>query len=188
MKIVIDTNILIQVLDTSTAGNNLFCPRTGKVIEDPVARAETLVDLFDKRKDSILIPSPAFAETLVRIEPHLHNDYHNAINGINCFEIVSFDAICAIECARMITATELALIEKDQESKKVSFDRQIIAICKAYKADELWTHDKKMFNKAQTIGIVVKSLSDISPSMTQMELMASESEPAKVISINKPSK
>ncbi|WP_084261753.1 type II toxin-antitoxin system VapC family toxin [Zymobacter palmae] len=188
MKIVIDTNILIQVLDASTAGNNLFCPRTGSIVENPVARTEALIDLFEKRKDSILIPSPSFAETLVHIEPALHEAYHNEINGVSCFEIVSFDAICAIECARMISAKELAQMEKGQESKKVSFDRQIIAICKAYNADELWTHDKQMFRKADTIGIVVKSLSDISPSMTQMELTSDELETAKIIPISKPSK
>lgn len=173
MRIVVDANVLIQIIK-SGGRNDLYCPRTNGLVAYPEARAEALVELFSDRKDQILIPSPAFAEVLVRIDEGLHHVYRDAVDGVSCFQQVPFDAISAIECARLVTNHELKQLQVFQDNKKISFDRQIIAICKAHGADELWTHDVDMFKKAESVGIEVKSLADIEPKMTQMDFIEAD--------------
>ena len=170
VKIVVDTNILIQIIKKG-GRNDLHCPRTKEKISSPEARAEALVDLLTSRKDQIIIPAPAFSEVLVRIEHKLHTEYQKTLNHAACFTLQAFDDLSAIECARLVNDQEIKQISPHEDKKKISFDRQIIAICKAYSADELWTHDCDMLKKAEAIGITVKSLSDIEPKMTQLELV-----------------
>lgn len=57
---------------------------------------------------------------------------------------------------------------KSDTASKVKFDRQIISIAKALNVDEVWTHDKGVFNRCKEMGIVVKSLADIDPAPVQV--------------------
>ncbi|WP_447928061.1 hypothetical protein [Vreelandella sp. EE27] len=184
MRLVVDANILMQILKAG-GRNDLMCPRTDEVIENPEGRAEALLDLMNTKADRILIPTPALSEILVRVEDHeLHREYLSVINSMACFDLINFDAISAINCAQLVNNSELKQLKGvDDPKKKVSFDRQIIAMTQAYGGDELWTHDKKMLAKAEAVGIVVKSLADVASNMSQMEL-PEESSPGEVVSMD----
>ncbi|WP_447044082.1 hypothetical protein [Vreelandella sp. H-I2] len=186
MRIVVDANVLMQILKQG-GRNDLFCPRTNQLVDRPERRAEGLLDLMKERSDRIIIPAPAFSEILVRIDEHLHHEYLQVINNTACLELISFDPISAIECARLVNNSELKqVVSSEDDKKKISFDRQIIAICVAHQADELWTHDKKMLKKAESIGLKVKSLFDITPEPEQIGFdMLSTEKTAEIVPIQR---
>lgn len=184
MRLVVDANVLMHILKVS-GPNDLTCPRTGKIVDNPEGRAEALLDLMTAKADRILIPTPALSEILVRVEDHdLHREYLSLINSMACFDLISFDAISAINCAQLVNNSELKQLKGvEDDKKKISFDRQIIAMTQAYGGDELWTHDKKMLAKAEAVGIVVKSLADVASNMRQIDLME-DSNPGEVVSMD----
>ncbi|MBW4237027.1 type II toxin-antitoxin system VapC family toxin [Enterobacter roggenkampii] len=163
MRVIFDTNILVQALTGTRDGVSLTDPCTGEIISDPQKRAEALIDHVDSLGGSVLIPTPVLAEFLVGIDKHQHQAYINLIKSQSCFEIVSFDEIAAIECAQMPSLKELKQMMSSDSANKVKFDRQIISIAKSTGVKEVWTHDKGVYNRCQTLGITAKSLADIAP-------------------------
>ncbi|EPC8954938.1 type II toxin-antitoxin system VapC family toxin [Cronobacter sakazakii] len=148
-------------------GCKLSNPENGLEIPDPSRRVEALIDMVESSGGSIIIPTPVLAEYLVGIDKKEHQTHLNLIQRQSCFEIASFDEIAALECAQMPSIKELKLMMKSDTANKVKFDRQIIAIAKALNVDEVWTHDKGVFNRCKEMGIVVKSLADIDPAPIQ---------------------
>ncbi|MGO2458846.1 MAG: type II toxin-antitoxin system VapC family toxin [Ewingella sp.] len=163
MRVIFDTNVLVQALTGTKDGVSLTDPSTGAVISDPHKRAEALIDHVDRLGGSVLIPTPVLAEFLVGIDKNQHQTYINLIKSQSCFEIVSFDEIAAIECAQMPSLKELKLMMNTDTAAKVKFDRQIISIAKSTGVKEVWTHDKGVFNRCLSLGITAKSLADIAP-------------------------
>lgn len=184
MRLVVDANVLMQILKVG-GRNDLTCPRTGNIVDNPEGRAEALLDLMTSKADRILIPTPALSEILVRVEDHeLHREYLSVINSMACFDLINFDAISAINCAQLVNNTELKQLKGvEDDKKKISFDRQIIAMTQAHGGDQLWTHDRKMLAKAEAVGIVVKSLADVASNMRQIDFVE-ESGSGEVVSID----
>lgn len=143
-------------------------PETGMEVPDPDRRVEALIDMVENSRGAIIIPTPVLAEYLVGIDIKDHQNHLNLIQRQSCFEIASFDEIAAIECAQMPSLKELKMMLKGDTANKVKFDRQIIAIAKALSVDEVWTHDKGVFNRCKELGIVVKSLANIDPAPVQV--------------------
>ncbi|MBT2342058.1 MULTISPECIES: type II toxin-antitoxin system VapC family toxin [Pseudomonas] len=170
MRIVLDTNVLVQALGNAKDGIVLVDPATGHNVDRAVARAEALIEMVDARGGTVLIPTPALAEYLVGIDRGFHQSHLDVINGFSCFEIVSFDQIAAVECARMVDDNELKVLDPAATKAKLRFDRQIIATALATNADEIWTHDVGLYSKAQKCGLVVRSLGDIEPAPEQLEV------------------
>ncbi|WP_407245039.1 type II toxin-antitoxin system VapC family toxin, partial [Klebsiella pneumoniae] len=149
-------------------GCKLSNPENGMEIPDPMRRVEALIDMVESSGGAVIIPTPVLAEYLVGIDKKDHQTHLNLIQRQSCFEIASFDEISAIECAQMPSIKELKLMMKSDTASKVKFDRQIISIAKALNVDEVWTHDKGVFNRCKEMGIVVKSLADIDPAPVQV--------------------
>ncbi|GAB2932181.1 type II toxin-antitoxin system VapC family toxin [Hafnia psychrotolerans] len=168
MRIIFDTNILVQAITGMRDGCKLSNPETGIEIPDPERRIEALIDMVERSGGIIIIPTPVLAEYLVGIDEKDHQTHLNLIQRKVCFEIASFDEIAAIECAQMPSLKELKNMMKSDTANKVRFDRQIISIAKSLNADEVWTHDKGVFNRCKEMGIVVKSLADIDPVPVQV--------------------
>ncbi|WP_226687224.1 type II toxin-antitoxin system VapC family toxin [Stutzerimonas stutzeri] len=169
MRIVLDTNVLVQALRNARDGAVLVDPATGAKVDRAEARAEALVELIDAKGGTVLIPTPTLAEYLVGVERDHFQAHLDVINGVSCFETVAFDQIAAVECARMVDDSELKVLDPEATKAKLRFDRQIIAIALANNADEIWTHDAGLYSKAQRCGLVVKSLADVVPSPEQLE-------------------
>lgn len=167
MRVILDTNVLVEALTGTKEGVSLKDPRSGELISEPHRRAEALLDKIDSLGGTVVIPAPVLAEYLVGIEKHLQQTHINLIKSQSCFEIVSFDEVAAIECAQLPSLKELKQMMKLDKSAKVKVDRQIIAIAKSIGATEIWTHDKGVFNRCESLGLVAKSLADISPNPEQ---------------------
>ncbi|MBJ9163415.1 PIN domain-containing protein [Citrobacter farmeri] len=170
MRVIFDTNILVQALTGTKDGVSLTDPCTGEIISEPEKRAEALIDHVDSLGGAVLIPTPVLAEFLVGIDKNQHQAYINLIKSQSCFEIVSFDEIAAIECAQMPNLKELKQMMSSDSATKVKFDRQIISIAKSTGVKEVWTHDKGIYNRCQTLGIIAKSLADIAPLPEQFDM------------------
>lgn len=170
MRIVLDTNVLVQVLRGSKPGSILLDPTTGLVVDRLEARAEALIEAIDAKSGLVLIPAPALAEYLIGVDRNHYQQHLDIISGTSCFQIVDFDQIAAIECARMVDDAELKQLDLTGTKAKLRFDRQIIAIALANEADEVWTHDAGLFTKAAYCGLNVKSLADIQPNPEQIEI------------------
>lgn len=149
-------------------GSMLHNPENGDEIPDPMRRVEALIDMVETRGGSIIIPTPVLAEYLVGIDKKDHQTHLNLIQRKSCFEIASFDEIAAIECAQMPSIKELKVMMKSDTANKVKFDRQIISIAKSLNVDEIWTHDKGVFNRCKEMGMIAKSLADIDPAPIQV--------------------
>ena len=170
MKIIIDTNILVQVFSGNPKSEQVYTdPNNGDIVKDINLRAEALVGYISNGKGTVIIPAPVLAEYLIGIDKEHQITHINMINGKSCFEIYSFDEIAAYECANLPTLQELKQLDLNLIASKIKFDRQIVSIAKASNIDEVWTHDKNIFEICKREGIVVKSLADISVPSKQFE-------------------
>lgn len=170
MRVIFDTNVLVQALTGTKEGVSLTDPRTGNVISDLELRAQALVDHVDSQGGSVLIPAPVLAEFLVGIDKSSQQTYINLIKSQSCFEVVAFDEIAAIECAQFPDLKALKQMMASDTTAKVKFDRQILAIAKASGVKEVWTHDKGVYNRCENFGLIAKSLADISPAPQQFPM------------------
>lgn len=170
MRIVIDTNILIQMM--MDADKPLYNLVTGQILDRTAARAAALLDALDKKGGSIIIPAPVLSEFMVGIKPEDRASYLAVISRRAVFEIRPFDARAALECAVMISPAEMRQATTPEATKaKLRFDRQILAIALAVGAAEIWTHDRGIRDKALELGMMrVASLADIEPIPEQVEM------------------
>jgi predicted nucleic acid-binding protein len=135
-------------------------------------RAELRVQLLQKQRQKIVLPTPACAELLTAIGPDAQQ-YVNTVSRSRVFEIVSFDARCAAELALLNRDTFAAHDKKNsvEPYQKVKFDRQIVAICKVAGATEIYTDDDGLAKRARLCGITPIGIADLplpetSPQMT----------------------
>ncbi|WJN60908.1 PIN domain-containing protein [Pseudomonas sp. SO81] len=170
MRVVLDTNILIQTLRNAKAGAQLYDPETGEPVDRLEARAEALIEQIDSKDGVVLIPAPVLAEYLIGVAHDAYQTHLDLIGGTSCFEVVPFDQIAAIECALMVNDEELRALDTVASKAKLRVDRQIIAIALANNADELWTHDVGLYKKAVSCGLSCKSLAHILPKPEQLEV------------------
>ena len=178
MRIIFDTNILVQAMTGMKDGCKLSDPKNGLEIPDPKRRIEALIDMVESSGGSIIIPTPVLAEYLVGIDKGDHQNHLRLIQRKSCFEIASFDEIAAIECAQMPSIKELKAMMKSDTANKVKFDRQIISIAKSLNVDEIWTHDIGVFKRCKEMGMTVKSLADIEPAPIQVLIDMSHENPS----------
>lgn len=169
MRIVIDTNILIQIMMNDGAAE-LRDPETNEALDRLSDRAQALVETIDAADGLVVIPAPVLSEYLIGIERSYFQSHLDIINNSKCFEVVSFDQMAAIECALLVDENEQKVLDPDATKAKLRVDRQILSIAIACGAGEIWTHDKGLFKKAQATGLSTKSLASIMPQPQQLEL------------------
>lgn len=162
MRAVIDTNVLVQFMCDADLVD-LTDPETGDHVDRASARASALIDRIDQLNGVIVIPTPVLAEYLIGISRDAYQDQISLLNSYHCIEIVPFDEMSAVECALLVDEQEHRSLDPEATKAKLRFDRQILAIAIATCADELWTHDRGLFNKAKASGVSVNSLADIDP-------------------------
>ncbi|WP_415404089.1 hypothetical protein [Tateyamaria sp. SN3-11] len=152
-------------------------PATGKPVEFCAERVEALVDDHSKRGDSVLIPTPCFAELLCAVP-----DIERTVGEINrsaVFDLAPFDARCAVDLA---DATRKAIASGDKKSgvkagwNEVKFDRQIAVIAKVNGAEIFYTDDDNQSTFAQMLGLTVKHTWDLDlpPELAQTSLFGKD--------------
>ena len=130
-------------------------PATGIPVEHAGDRIQHLVATLEKRKEKVIIPSPALAEFLVKADS-AGATYLGIMESKRFLKISSFDKRAAVELASM---TREALAQGDKRSgsdepyQKVKFDRQIIAIAKVEGENTLYSNDVELKTFAERAGI-----------------------------------
>ena len=132
-------------------------PATNKPVTDAKARIDQLVDTLEKRRETIMIPTPALSEVLVHAG-EAGPEYLEIPNTTRCFRIEPFDQRAAVELATMIRE---ALREGDLRGgtqatrAKLKFDRQIIAIARTQGQTTIHSDDGDIFTLAEPLGLEV---------------------------------
>ncbi len=85
MRIVLDTNVLVQALGNAKDGIVLVDPAAGHNVDRAEARAEALIEMVDARGGTVLIPTPALAEYLVGIDRNFHQSHLDVIKRLFVF-------------------------------------------------------------------------------------------------------
>jgi hypothetical protein len=132
-------------------------PATGQPVKDANKRFQFLKTQIEKSSNTILIPTPALAEVLVKIGDSAPNVIE-LLNKSGRFRIADFDQRAAVELAAM---TREAIRAGDKKGgspepwQKVKLDRQIIAIARTNQVERIYSDDKGVKHFAEMIGMVV---------------------------------
>ena len=132
-------------------------PATNKPVTDAKARIDHLIEALEKRRATIVIPTPALSEVLVHAG-EAGPEYLDILNTTRCFRIEPFDQRAAVELATM---TREALREGDLRAgtqatrAKLKFDRQIIAIARTQSQTTIYSDDQDIATLAEPLGLEV---------------------------------
>ncbi|WP_097084071.1 MULTISPECIES: type II toxin-antitoxin system VapC family toxin [unclassified Pseudomonas] len=169
MKIVIDTNVLVQIMQNESS-TDLHHPETGEVVDRLFERAAALVEHVDTVGGLVVLPAPVLSEYLFGVARQSFQSHIDVINSVKSIEVAPFDQLAAIECAMLVSDAEQKEMDPDATKAKLRVDRQILAIAVAAGVSEIWTHDKGLMKKAKSVGLSVKCLADIGPPPLQYRL------------------
>ena len=143
--VVFDASVLID----------LFNPR---LKGDRRAKLDYLVETLQKKRATILIPTPALSEFMARAGS-ARDEYFRKLNSSSNFRITPFGAKAAMEYALMINE---ALTGGDKKAKvktwaKAKFDWQIVAIAKSENATAIYSEDGDIARLGKRVSIAVFS-------------------------------
>jgi len=122
-------------------------PATGKPVERAHERFSFLEKEVQRRRDTIVIPTPALAEILVKVEDEA-GAILERLNRSSFFKIASFDQRAAVEVAAM---TRDAIRAGDKRAglqspyQKIKVDRQIVAIGRSLGVLTIYSDDSDVF-------------------------------------------
>jgi hypothetical protein len=151
-----------------------FDPDTKEPVTFCKERIEYLIEVLEADKQTILIPTPALAELLVKEESfgpsHLESIDKNA-----AFQIADFDRRAAIELAaltRDALAAGKPATNQAGDKTQVKFDRQIIAVAKVNRATTIYSDDKKLRRDAKKVGLTAIGVHELplKPNPPQIEI------------------
>ena len=132
-------------------------PETGASMADVGERVEFLVETLEKRRETILIPTPALSEVLVHAGD-AGPTYLELLNDTRCFRIEPFDQRAAVELATMtqnaIAAGDLRA-GTDATRARLKFDRQIIAIALTRGETTVYSDDDDVAKLGRPLGLEV---------------------------------
>ena len=152
---VFDATALVYMLEPDSHG--VVDPATGKPVADAAARMEHLVDTLDKKREKVVIPTPALSEVLVHAGDAAER-YLEVFNRSARFRIAPFDERAAIEHA---TITREAIRRGDLRAGSnatratLKFDRQIIAIACVAGESVIYSDDANLGKLASHLGLEV---------------------------------
>jgi hypothetical protein len=126
-------------------------------------RVSGLIAELEKAGSTIIVPTPALAEIMVRSGVQAGQAYTSIMHKSKVFEIVPFDQKSAVEVALMAGH---ALRGEDGKSPadgtyaKLKYDRQIVAIAHTERAATFYTDDGRQGTLAKRLGMTVRGLAD----------------------------
>jgi hypothetical protein len=151
--IAVDASTLVLIVNPNATPP--IDPSTGSPVLNMPDRVAKLVADIDAKKDTLIIPTPALSEVLVKAGvagPELLQ----RLAKLARVRVASFDQRCAYELAQM-TIKALAKGDKKDGHKqpwqKVKLDRQIIAIARVHMAEKLYSDDSDMVDFCGRLGL-----------------------------------
>ena len=159
----VDNNFLVMLLHPSVKPP--IDPSTNEGLTFLPQRIEALVNLWQRRGDRIIVPTPALAEFLVFAGPD-GNDYLSELRNMFNVQIRPFDLRSAVELASIEIDSRTAGSKKGPTAsdpwQKVKIDRQIVAISKVNGAETIFSDDKGVCAHAQAAGLKAVSSWELS--------------------------
>lgn len=159
--VVFDATTLLYLFDPEAKAPT--DPETGKPVTRVKERIKFLVSDLEKRKEKIIVPTPALSELLVRAGD-VGPEYLDILGKSAAFKVVDFDQRAAVEVAAAIReALDAGGKKGGSESSwaKVKFDRQIIAIAKVERASPIYSDDGDIERFSKNSGVTVVRVSDL---------------------------
>jgi hypothetical protein len=168
--VAIDATILLLIVNPN-AGK----PRdsSGKIIPHVPERIDYLIEEFDRSDTTILVPTPALSEVLVRTAPAETQRILDELQRSKVFRIEAFDTRAAVEVSRMTRDALPAKKRSVQDTwAKVKYDMQIVAIAKVNSASAIYSDDEDLRKIAQRADIECVGLADmpLPPANSQIPL------------------
>lgn len=155
MIVAVDSSVLTLLVNPSASPPK--DPATGLPLTQAKERIERLVDAIERDRGTILVPTPALAEVLVRTGDAAP-EVLERLNRSARFKLADFDQRAAIEVAAM-TREALRVGGKKSESgetwQKVKYDRQIIAVARVNMASKIYSDDAGIATFGEQIGLDV---------------------------------
>ena len=152
---VFDATTLLLFLEPNASAP--LDPATNEPVTNAKSRIDHLIETLEKRRETIVIPTPALSEVLVHA-----NDagprYLQILNTTRCFRIEPFDQRAAVELAAMIREAlqEGNLRAGTQATRaKLKFDRQIIAIARTQDETTIYSDDRDIATLANPLELEV---------------------------------
>ena len=171
--VVFDATTLLYLFDPEAKAPT--DPETENPVTHVKERIEFLLSELEKRKEKIIVPTPALSELLVRAGD-AGPEYLDILGKTAAFKIVDFDQRAAVEVAAAIReALDAGSKKGGSESSwaKIKFDRQIIAIAKVEGASTIYSDDGDIVRFSKNSGITVVRVSDLPlpPENSQQSLL-----------------
>ncbi len=137
-------------------------PSTGQPVSHCRQRIEALVDDLSKQNGTLLVPTPALAETLCASSAI--EAYFDQLQQFSAIEVASFDARAAYELGRVIREAKESGDKRSGQVgpwQHVKMDRAIVAIAISRSADVFYSDDDRQVAFAKLAGLNVKSTWDL---------------------------
>jgi len=159
-----------MVVFDSTTLSLLFLPnaavptgRDNKPIKHVKERLEALIDQIAQAGESIIIPTPALSEFLVK-SVEKTDEFLKTVRASPWFRIEAFDIAAAVEVGQR-TAQAIAAGDKREGSRadwtKIKYDRQIVAIALVAGASRIISDDRDVQVIGARWGVQVLSVEDL---------------------------
>lgn len=153
MKVLIDTNALIKLLDL-------------RVAVGVAARLKGLLEEIDRTNGQLIIPVQVVGEYISGADQAAQELLAKFL-GNRRINVASFDHVAAIECAMMDKSAiasgghKRAPLTRDVSWQKVKVDRQIVAIARVLKVDKIISTDGDITKIAKAIGMSCITVEDL---------------------------
>ena len=137
-------------------------PLTQKPVTYPKQRIDHQIQILGKRKERILIPTPALSEILV-YAGNASDQYLEILRSVKSFQVTDFDILAAIELAHLtrVESTRQLHIGTNLTRAKLKFDRKIIAIALVHRQTIIYSDDQHLARFAAHFDIQVNPTYDL---------------------------
>ena len=155
MTVVLDTTFLLHFLAPAD--------EVGSSVPFAKERVAGLIAELEKSQTTIIVPTPALSEIMVRAGVEAGQEYVSILKRSGVVRIVPFDEKAAIETA--IMAGDVARCPAIRPATagtaaKIKFDRQIVAIAVTEGAKKLYTDDKNLTAFAKRHRLMAVGMAD----------------------------
>jgi hypothetical protein len=171
--VVIDATMLLLML---RPGTPVASGPNGVPIDQPKERIEYLIQVLDKARTKIIIPTPALGEALVRAGAAATQQIIEYLQRYSVFSLEPFDTRAAIEVAAMSREALGSGKKKggsDATWAKVKYDRQIVAIAEVNGATTIYSDDGDIATLGKRAKIDVIGLAELPlpPQKAQLDML-----------------
>jgi len=159
--VVFDATTLLYLFDPEAKAPT--DPETGNPVIRVKERIAFLVSELERRKEKIIVPTPALSELLVRAGD-AGPEYLEILGKSAAFKVVDFDQRAAVEVAAATReAIEAGGKKGGSESSwaKIKFDRQIVAIARVERTSTIYSDDGDIVRFAKNAGVAVICVKDL---------------------------